>query len=375
MKIVHLANHVQVIGNGIVNVMVDLACSQAKAGHEVMVASSGGEFEALLQRYGVQHVKLVQSRQPARVPGMVLGFNRLLRRFDPDIVHAHMMTGAVIARFGTLRRRFALVTTVHNEFQRSASLMGLGDHVVGVSEAVSAAMAKRGVAASKLSTVRNGTIGTPRFDGVPMPESPALRRPSISTLAGMYERKGIRDLLHAFAALRQSVPQASLYLLGDGPDRAAMEALAVELGLSGHAHFTGFIANPAAHLAETDVFVLASRQEPAGLVLCEAREAGCAVVATRVGGIPEMVDGGEAGLLVPANNPAALASAIGSLLTDEGARAALAARGRVNLHAFSVQRMSDAYLTIYARTLEEHGAHRPDLAGARHVPLSDRIVR
>src|ERR1700744_1514 len=154
MKIVHLANHAQNVGNGIVNMMVDLACMQARAGHEVTVATSGGGFEALLEGHGVRHVHLPQSREPWRLPAMLAGFNRMLRQCDPDVVHAHMMTGALIARFGVLRRRYVLITTVHNEFQKSASLMRFGDRVVAVSRAVAASMAARGVPAERLSVVR-----------------------------------------------------------------------------------------------------------------------------------------------------------------------------------------------------------------------------
>ncbi|MFP3711095.1 glycosyltransferase, partial [Paraburkholderia sp. SIMBA_009] len=81
-----------------------------------------------------------------------------------------------------------------------------------------------------MSVVRNGTIGTPRFAGVPLPASPQLARPSIVTVAGMYERKGIQDLLRAFARLCERIPLAALYLVGEGPDRADMETLAQELG-------------------------------------------------------------------------------------------------------------------------------------------------
>jgi len=353
MRIIHLANHIQLIGNGIVNMMIDLACLQAQAGHDVVVASSGGEFETLLARHGVRHVQLAQSRDPWRAPAMLLEFNRLVHRFDPDVVHAHMMTGTLLARFGVLRRRYVLLATVHNEFQRSASLMRFADRVVAVTEAVSASMVLRGVPAMRLSVVRNGTVGTPRLAGVPLPPSPHLQRPAITTVAGMYQRKGIQDLLRAFARLRERFPQAALYLVGNGPDRAMMEALAGELGLQGHAHFAGFVANPAAYLAETDVFVLASHKEPGGLVLCEAREAGCAVVATRVDGNPEMVGGEDAALLVPPADPDALADAIGRLLGDAALRADLAVRGRRNLSDFSVQRVCDAYLQIYERTLDE----------------------
>lgn len=368
MKIVHLANEVHNVGNGIVNMMVDLACTQAQAGHDVTVATSGGEFETLLERHGVRHVRLLQSRSIAKLPSMIAGFNRLLAQCDPDVVHAHMMTGALLARFCTLRRRYALITTVHNEFQRSASLMRYGDRVVAVSRAVAESMAKRGVPRERLTVVRNGTIGTPRFAGLPSASavSPELAHPAIVTVAGMYRRKGIQDLLRAFARLTGRFPDAMLYLVGDGPDRAEMEALAQELGVAARTRFTGFVANPRAHLAESDVFVLASHREPGGLVLCEAREAGCAIVATHVDGNPEMLDDGEAGLLVPPANPEALANAIELLLTDRAARAALVARARHGIGSFHVRYVCDAYLAIYEQALE---TMRPGRVRAR--PAAD----
>ncbi len=358
MKIIHLANHAQNVGNGIVNMMVDLACMQARAGHDVTVASTGGGHEALLAREGVRHVLLAQAPRPSRLPAMIAGFNRLIAQYDPDVVHAHMITGALIARFSALRRRFVLVTTVHNEFQKSATLMRVGDRVVAVSEAVAIAMARRGIPRTRLGVIGNGTIGTPRLAHTPVPDEPQLAHPCIVTVAGMNERKGIRDLLHAFALLRKRVPDAVLYLVGDGPDRAVMEALAQQLGVAEHAHFTGFVADPRAYLAQADVFTLASHAEPGALVLCEAREAGRAIVGTRVGGIPEMLDDGEAGLLVPPANPVELAEALGLLLIDRVAHAALMARSRQNCERFNVQRVSDDYVSVYERALASRQPRR-----------------
>lgn len=351
MRIVHLANHVKNSGNGIVNMMVDLACSQAKAGHDVAVATSGGDFESLLAAQGVRHFRLRQSPRPWGIPAMLAGFRRLLNECRPDIVHAHMMTGALIGRVGALMPRYGLVTTVHNEFQKSASVMRLGDRVVCVSKEVARSMEKRGVPASKIAVVRNGTVGTPRRAGAGRPPSPELRRPSIVTVAGMYERKGIHDLLRAFAILRDRFPEASLYLVGDGPDRQAMEDLARSLQLDGHAHFAGFVADPRSYLQETDIFVLASHKEPGALVLTEAREAGCAIVATQVDGNPEMLDAGAAGLLVPPGSPEALAAAIGRLLADPGLRAEYQRRSPINLDAFHVDGVCERYLCLYEETL------------------------
>jgi glycosyltransferase involved in cell wall biosynthesis len=358
MKILHLANHAQLIGNGIVNMMTDLACLQAQAGHDVVVASSGGEYEALYARYGVRHVYLPQSRKLGQAVAMLGGYRRLVREFRPDIVHAHMVTGTMLARFALARRHYLLFATVHNEFQKSAELMRLADRVVAVTGVVAMSMQARGVPAHKLSVVRNGTVGSPRRIGLPPEPSPQLQRPAITTVAGMYQRKGIHDLLRAFAALPERFAQAHLYLVGDGPDRAMMEALAHELGVTERVHFTGFVANPTGYLAETDVFVNAAHREPGGLVLCEAREAGCAVVATRVDGNPEMVGGEDAALFVSAGQPPALAEAIARLLDDPAYRAALAVRGQQNLGEFSAQKVCDGYLALYDQALAEARAPR-----------------
>jgi glycosyltransferase involved in cell wall biosynthesis len=366
MKIVHLATHAQCIGNGTINALVDLACMQARGGHEVAVASSGGGFEPLLRRHGVTHVPLQHSRQPWRVPAMIAAFGRLVERFDPDIVHAHMLTGALISRFGGMRRRFALVTTVHHDVQKSAPLMRFGDRIVVVSHALHDAMLERGVFADRLSVVGNGTIGSPRFMGRPLPKALQLQGPNVVCVAGLFHRNGIGDVLHAFAQVRQT-QDARLHLVGDGPDRMAMEALAAELGVAARVHFAGFVADPRAYLAEADVFVLAPHQAPGPLVLSEAREAGCAIVATQVGGIPEMLDNG-AGVLVPPADPRQLAAKLGWLLMDAPARAQLASKAMRGLARFSVERVCGDYMAVYERTLAAHAAK--SRAGQRRAPAA-----
>src|SRR5215204_5516141 len=158
MRIVHILNHVREVGNGIVNVAVDLACLQAKAGHEVVVASAGGEYETLLKRYNVKHFELDQTRKLAKFPRAIRRYEAVVREFQPDIVHAHMMTGVVLARVLRAWAGYALVSTVHNEFQRHAILMGLADRVIAVSEAVGRSMRQRGVAGSKIRVVLNGPL-------------------------------------------------------------------------------------------------------------------------------------------------------------------------------------------------------------------------
>ena len=356
MRILHLANHCHEIGNGIMNVAVDIACSQASAGHDVAFASAGGSYVELLGRYGVEHILLPQNwRAVWTLPRAAWSLHRLLRRWNPDIVHAHMMTGALLGRLVRGRSRWRLVTTVHNEWQRSAIMMGAGDRVIAVSAAVAAQMAARGIRAEKIDVVRNGPLNSPRRARDAAMADAGLAHPAILTVAGLYARKGISDLIGAFVLLAPHYPRAALYIVGDGPDRAAFEAQAQDSGLAERISFTGFIADPRPYFSEADIFVLASRSEPFGLVIAEAREAGCAVVGSNVGGIPEVLEEGRAGLLVPPGDPSALAEALSTLLSSPDLLAHWRKAAGENLSWLDVSRVAEETVQVYRKALGWQG--------------------
>ncbi len=346
MKILHLLNHVDRVGNGIVHVAVDLACVQARDGHEVWVASKGGAYEALLARYGVRHVQLDQGRRPLTLLRALFALRRLLANAAPDIVHAHMVTGLLLARMLRPFARWRLVASVHNEWQSSSTLMKLADRVIVMSEDAVGRLAARGMPRATLRPVRNGTVGSPRLlDEAEV--GAGLLQPAIVTVAGLYERKGIGELISAFESLAGLHPAAQLYLIGEGPDRARFEAQAAATAAADRIHFLGFQPSPRPYLRDAAVFVLASRAEPGGLVLPEARDCGCAIVATAVDGSPELLDGGRAGLLVPAQDVPALASAITRLLDDPAERERWRAAARANLDWLTIERQHRETLAVY----------------------------
>jgi len=347
MQILHILNHVQEIGNGIVNVAVDLACLQAKAGHEVGVASAGGEYEELLARYGARHFKLDQARKPINLLKAASSYRKIVQEFQPDIVHAHMMTGIVLARALRVGSGYALVSTVHNEFQRSSVLMGLADRVIAVSNAVAQSMSRRGIPQKKLRVVTNGTLGSPRTRPLQEYQPLSLQRPAIATVAGMYRRKGIAELIEAFGQIALDFPEAHLYLVGNGPDRAIFETQAQITPVSDRIHFEGFQPEPQRYLKATDIFVLASLREPFGLVLSEAREVGCAIIATEVDGIPEALDGGQAGLLVPPGDSHTLATALSQLLSNPEMLHRWKHQAQQNLESLTVAHVSEETLKVY----------------------------
>ncbi|MBW4457280.1 MAG: glycosyltransferase family 4 protein [Nostoc indistinguendum CM1-VF10] len=347
MRILHLTNHIQKVGNGIVNVAVDLACLQAKDGHNIAMASAGGQYEALLANYGAQHFQLNQSRTPLNLIKAARHYREIIQEFQPDIVHAHMMTGSIIA--GLFRNSFEynLVTTVHNEFQRSAVLMGLADRVIAVSNAVADSMVRRGIPKKKLRVVANGTLDSPRHRSIIDYEPLPLHRPAIATVAGMYQRKGIGEVIDGFVTMAADFPDTHLYLVGDGPDRAMFEAKVQNTQFASRIHFEGFQAEPQRYMLATDIFVLASHHESFGLVLTEAREAGCAIIASDIDGIPETLDNGEAGILVAPKNSFAVATAMKKLLTDPWEMQKCKYKGKQNLERFSAARVNKETLNVY----------------------------
>jgi glycosyltransferase involved in cell wall biosynthesis len=147
------------------------------------------------------------------------------------------------------------------------------------------------------------------------------------------------------------VGNASLYVVGDGPDRAEFEAQARATPHADRIHFLGFCRDPVPLLAQADVFVLASRKDPMPLVIPEAREAGCAIVATNVDGIPEGLDHGQAGILVPPRDPDALAAATVGLLTNPDELAAWRERARSNLDWLHVERTALETMRVYEEAL------------------------
>ena len=347
MRILHLLNDIEQLGNGIIHVAVDLACLQAEMGNHVSVASAGGGYEALLTQYGVQSLHLNQSRQPRSLMQAAVGYCDLIRTWQPDVVHAHMVTGLVLAAALRFAGSYKLVATVHNEFQRSAILMGLADRVIAVSQAVADAMIQRGIPAHKVRVVRNGTIDTPRGHRSRCNPPPPLQRPAIVTVAGMRDRKGISELILAFEQIAATMPTAHLYLIGEGPERPKYEQQAASSPYGDRIHFEGFQPEPSRYLEATDIFVLASKQEPFGLVLAEAREAGCAIIASRVDGIPEALDQGQAGILVPPADPNAIAATLHRLLTHPAQLQHWRDRAQQNLDWLSVNRMHQETLEVY----------------------------
>jgi glycosyltransferase involved in cell wall biosynthesis len=173
----------------------------------------------------------------------------------------------------------------------------------------------------------------------------------VGSIARLDPVKDLGSLLEAHAKVLAAIPAARLAIVGTGPEQAALEAQARARGIADRVDFLGYRADARAVMAAFDVYVNCSTYEGVSLTVLEAMAAGLPVIATRVGGNPEVVIDNETGLLVPAREVQPLADAIVTLASDSPRRRAMAEAGRRRVErAFSIERMVDEYRQAYQRS-------------------------
>ncbi len=186
-----------------------------------------------------------------------------------------------------------------------------------------------------------------RLAAVPAPPAHA---PTVLTVARMYARKRLADLLQAAARVARRIPDARFRIVGDGPEAPTLRALHARLGLGGTVTFLGDVsaATLAVEYVNADCFCLPSAQEGFGIVFLEAMTAGLPIVACRAAAVPEVVADGVTGVLVPVRDPEALAAAIERVLTDASLARALGTAGRTRSEAFDLLPVSRQFLEAAA---------------------------
>jgi len=286
---------------------------------------------------------------------------RLIRRERVSLVHTHSSIDSWLAGMAARLCRVPVVRTRHVSIaiRRGPNPVyrWLADRVITSGDAIRRMVLAAGVPPERVIAIPAGVnLEEFRF-GV---RTPDLRRalhlgvPVVGSVAMFRGSKGHPQLLEAFARVREKRPGASLLLVGDGTRRAWVEQLAREAGLGDSVVFTGFRPDVAALLGAMDCFVLAStRTEGVPQALLQAFAVGVPVVASRIGGIPEVVADGETGLLVESGSVEALAGAILRVLDDgdEAARRARAARALVETrfsHRASIARLVQLYDELLA---------------------------
>ena len=229
----------------------------------------------------------------------IFTLRRYVRDFQPDIVHTHVITGLLLGWFLTRFTGHPLVAHVQNVHERKFALMRLADRVVVCSAAVGKTMQEMGVPEAKIRVVHNAPLQSPRL--------PALNSvPAASTRASR-NRHGVRyespeGSRGSHLSVRAGLPGGSDLPISTWSEMVRRKSLLSSKPMAVHCrnriHFEGFQSSPQPYMQAADIFVLASRREAFGLVLVEARQVGCAIIASDVDGIPEALDYGAAGILL-----------------------------------------------------------------------------
>lgn len=284
-------------------------------------------------------------------PALVLRLARRLRRWHADVIHTHDDRAHL---YGTVAGRLARVPRlVHTRHGRSPHLSRrqqilvntaarLIDHFVCVSEDSARLAGQQGIPARCVRTIRNG-IDVRRFAFVgPQANGPAV------VVARLSPEKDLETLLRATALVVREEGKLQLEIAGDGPCLSSLRQTTADLGLEGNVRFLGQVRDIPELLARASLFVLSSLSEGISLTLLEAMASGLPIIATRIGGNPEVVSDGTNGFLVPPQQPHQLADAMLRLWRDRDTSLRFGAAGRRRVEAlFDVRRMVAEYEALY----------------------------
>jgi glycosyltransferase involved in cell wall biosynthesis len=327
-----------------------------------VVSLSAGSAVRKLQRAGFP-VLVIDEHDDAIAVGALAAH---LAEVRADVVHMHMYraetvgTRAVLALAEIGHRRPYLVSTIHSSRIRSNEdqqlLLDLTphmDHLIAVSRAIQHKLVDEQRTSVPVSLIYNG-VDLERYDHqepcCTLPDEYGMEPGSqiVGVVARLEAEKGHPTLIQAWPQVLRAVPDAYLLVVGEGSRRDALEAQARELRVAHRVIFTGRRDDVPAVTAALDVAVLPSYREAQGLTILEAMALSRPVVASNVGGIPEMIQDGVTGLLVPPHDPDALAAAIIRLLQDHSYADMLARAGHDLVHdRFCIDLMVRAVETIY----------------------------
>jgi glycosyltransferase involved in cell wall biosynthesis len=352
---------------GAERVVADLAASIDRLRFDVTVATlwPGGDLASEIVRAGTPVISLGLRR--SKDPRFVLSLVRILARYRFDLVHSHLALAGLVARIAVQAdRSIADIYTEHSARSTYSALarvlncisLGVPEEVVAVSSEV-----RRSWAAMHCRRSRRAVVV---HNGVFVPEEPrnedTRRRvraalgirgdaSAIVTVANLLPPKGHGLLLEAFAGVAPAAPPY-LVIVGEGPMRRQLEAKAAALGISDSTMFLGTRRDVPEILQAADVFALPSVTEGLPIALLEAMARGVPSVATRVGGIPEVIVDDVSGFLVPAGNVSELRARLSQLLASSDLRSRIGQGGRERILArFEVVGMTRQYEEIYQDAL------------------------
>ena len=328
----------------------DMASAALAAGFEVTVAcGTEGELSARLMRASIPVFYIPSLERDIRPWKDIIAFTelwKLIKATGPDVVHSNSskagLFAAVAARLSGVK---LIIFTAHGWFWNSTwralplrliaakfqwITVLMSHHTICVSEAIRREAKWMPFVQKKFVVIRNGIAGVELIEKTmararlaPYVATDFSSGLWVGTLAELHPTKGLDVAIHAFASIAHQFPQTMLVLIGEGQDRNNLVALAKHYQLKDRIHFCGQVQHASSLLSAFDIFLLPSRSEALGFAALEAGSARLPVVASNVGGIPEVIQDGTTGLLVPVGDVNGFSTALTMLIQQPELRTRL----------------------------------------------------
>lgn len=367
---VHVINAIQL--GGAERILLELLPGIRNAGADIRLVTLKGARSGLAEQ-------LVDAGVEVHTVGLdglgtianCLALPRRIDEFEPHVVHTHLSISDVV---GGVAARLAgcpvILSSVYNDgyWMRAADRL-LDRRIrpifrcsVAVSHATRRAMVSRGARADRIVVLPHSTVkehvGRAPHSGVP--HESGTNGPVLCTVGRLVPIKATIDLLRVAATLRPRYPGLRVWIVGRGPEKRNLESAIGSMALGAGVAFADEGDDAMTRVAQADVFVLTSLSEGLPMVVVEAMALSKPIVATNVGGVPELIEDGVSGLLAPPGDIAGIADAVSRILDNPALGAKLGASARTAyLRSWTVERMIDAYIRFYEEILSgEVSTHR-----------------
>lgn len=363
---------------------LDLAKHLIKLGHKAVVVSGGGELVAELKSFGAIHYQLpVHKKSVISIIKTVPLLAEIIKKEQIDIVHARSRVPAWIAYFACRKTKTVFITTCHGYYRKHpfSYVMGWAKRVIVISNVIGRHMIDDfNIPHERIKLIAR-SVDPEKFKYV-SPDKKRRKEFNIGIIGRITPLKGHLHFIKAMAKVARVVPKLKIWVVGDAPTtresyKEQVEVLVKRLGLWHCTEFLGTQRDIPAVMSNLDVLVLATTAHEAfGRVIVEAQASGVPVVATQVGGVIDIIDDGQNGLLVPPADPDAIAAAVIKIFKDEQLARSLAEKAYVKIkEKYNIELMVNNTLDVYRQALENFKVLVIKLSSIGDVILSTAALR
>jgi lipopolysaccharide heptosyltransferase II len=340
---------------------LDLAKYLVKAGHKAVVVSAGGELVKELETCGAIHYQLpVHKKSVFTMIRMISRLVEIIKKEQIDIVHARSRVPAWIAYFASRKTRKVFITTCHGYYKKHifSYVMGWAKSVIVLSNVIGRHMIEDFSVPYERIRLIPRSVDLERFKYI-SPDKKRKKEFNVGIIGRLTPIKGHLDFIKAMAKVSRVMPSVKIWIVGDAPSsrqayKEQIEVLVKRLGLWHATQFLGTQRDVPSILAHLDLLVLATTtQEAFGRVIIEAQAAGVPVVATKVGGVVDIIEDNKTGLLVAPSDPSGMAEAIIKISKEPELAGKLAENAYKKVkEKYNVELMVERTVGVYKEALE-----------------------